>query len=43
VVKLKQFCSERLPIYMVPDRFDFHPGLPKTSTGKLDYRTLAAR
>jgi amino acid adenylation domain-containing protein len=42
VVKLKQFCSESLPVYMVPDQFEFHAGLPKTSTGKMDYRALAA-
>mgnify|MGYP001589170358 CR=1 FL=1 len=30
VVKLKQFCSQHLPVYMVPDQFDFHPALPKT-------------
>jgi hypothetical protein len=26
---------------MVPDAFEFHAALPKTSTGKMDYRTLA--
>jgi acyl-CoA synthetase (AMP-forming)/AMP-acid ligase II len=41
VVQLKRFCSEQLPIYMVPDQFAFHASLPKTSTGKMDYRKLA--
>jgi acyl-coenzyme A synthetase/AMP-(fatty) acid ligase len=39
-VQLKQFCSEHLPVYMVPDQFAFHPNLPKTSTGKMDYQAL---
>jgi len=26
---------------MVPDKFRFHPRLPKTSTDKIDYQTLA--
>ena len=40
LVKLKQFCSEHLPVYMVPDSFAFHESLPKTSTGKIDYQAL---
>ena len=40
MIKLKKFCSERLPVYMVPDRFAFHESLPKTSTDKIDYQTL---
>jgi L-proline---[L-prolyl-carrier protein] ligase len=40
VVRLKQFCSERLPVYMIPDAFTFHESLPKTSTGKTDYQSL---
>ena len=40
IVKLKQFCSGRLPAYMIPDRFQFHESLPKTSTGKTDYQSL---
>jgi amino acid adenylation domain-containing protein len=43
IVQLKRFCSELLPTYMVPDRFEFHAVLPKTSTGKMDYQTLAER
>jgi amino acid adenylation domain-containing protein len=40
VVRLKQFCSEQLPVYMIPDQFMFHESLPKTSTGKTDYQSL---
>jgi amino acid adenylation domain-containing protein len=41
IIRLKRFCSERLPLYMVPDVFQFHDGLPKTSTDKTDYQTLS--
>lgn len=40
VIALKGFCSQRLPSYMVPDRFVFAPSLPMTSTGKMDYQRL---
>jgi amino acid adenylation domain-containing protein len=40
LINLKQFCSEHLPVYMVPDSFVFHDTLPKTSTGKIDYQAL---
>jgi acyl-coenzyme A synthetase/AMP-(fatty) acid ligase len=40
VIALKRFCSERLPLYMVPDRFSFLPSLPATSTDKIDYQAL---
>jgi len=42
LIALKRFCSESLPLYMVPDAFAFHARLPKTSTDKLDYQALAA-
>ncbi len=35
-------CRERLPAYMVPDVLDFRAQLPRTSTGKVDRRALAA-
>lgn len=41
LIELKTFCSTRLPVYMIPDTFAFHPQLPKTSTAKIDYRYLA--
>jgi acyl-coenzyme A synthetase/AMP-(fatty) acid ligase len=40
LIQLKAFCSQHLPIYMVPDVFSFHAELPKTSTEKTDYQTL---
>jgi amino acid adenylation domain-containing protein len=40
LIALKQFCSEHLPPYMVPDLFAFEPSLPKTSTDKVDYQRL---
>ncbi len=39
-IAMKQFCSEQVPVYMIPDAFRFHPALPKTSTDKIDYQTL---
>jgi acyl-coenzyme A synthetase/AMP-(fatty) acid ligase len=40
MIALKQFCAERLPLYMVPDSFHFLTELPKTSTDKVDYQRL---
>jgi amino acid adenylation domain-containing protein len=40
LIELKTFCSQHLPLYMVPDTFAFHEVLPKTSTDKVDYQTL---
>jgi amino acid adenylation domain-containing protein len=40
LIKLKTFCSKHLPLYMVPDSFEIHDALPKTSTDKIDYQTL---
>jgi acyl-coenzyme A synthetase/AMP-(fatty) acid ligase len=42
MIQLKKFCSERIPVYMVPDTFTFHAQLPKTSTDKTDYQSLKA-
>jgi amino acid adenylation domain-containing protein len=42
LIELKKFCSERIPLYMIPDAFSFHSALPKTSTDKVDYQTLKA-
>lgn len=41
LVAVKQFCSQHLPVYMVPDTVKRHPKLPKTSTDKIDYQRLA--
>jgi acyl-CoA synthetase (AMP-forming)/AMP-acid ligase II len=43
MIELKTFCSQRVPVYMVPDAFGFHEDLPKTSTGKTDYEALKAK
>ena len=40
IIKLKRFCVENLPAYMIPDRFSVQPELPKTSTDKIDYQRL---
>ena len=40
VIELKRFCSENLPLYMVPDLFCSLEALPKTSTDKIDYQKL---
>jgi len=40
LIKLKAFCAQHLPVYMVPDAFSFHTELPKTSTDKTDYQSL---
>jgi amino acid adenylation domain-containing protein len=40
---LAGFCADRLPHYMVPERFEFADELPRTSTGKVDRRALAGQ
>ncbi|HSD09891.1 MAG TPA: AMP-binding protein, partial [Candidatus Binatia bacterium] len=40
VIELKRFCADILPGYMIPDHFAFADRLPRTSTGKVDYRRL---
>jgi acyl-CoA synthetase (AMP-forming)/AMP-acid ligase II len=39
-IRLKTFCSKRIPLYMIPDSFKFHDDLPKTSTGKIHLHDL---
>jgi amino acid adenylation domain-containing protein len=39
---LTEFVLERIPRYMLPDELEFRAALPKTSTGKVDRRALAA-
>lgn len=38
--ELERHLAERVPRYMVPQETFFLPGLPKTSTGKIDRRQL---
>lgn len=40
LIALKKFCAETLPTAMVPDAFEHLDALPKTSTDKIDYRSL---
>jgi acyl-coenzyme A synthetase/AMP-(fatty) acid ligase len=39
--ELRRHCLAALPKYMVPDQFEFHDALPRTSTGKVDRQALA--
>jgi amino acid adenylation domain-containing protein len=40
LIEIKRFCSEHLPLTMLPDRYSWHDALPKTSTDKIDYQRL---
>jgi amino acid adenylation domain-containing protein len=40
---LAHFCAERIPAYMIPERFEIGDELPKTSTGKIDRPALTVR
>ena len=40
LIEMKRFCSEHLPLYMIPDNFSWRDALPKTSTDKIDYQLL---
>jgi len=40
LVAFKTYSARNLPSYMIPDRFVVLEGLPRTSTDKIDYRTL---
>ncbi|MEQ8662483.1 MAG: amino acid adenylation domain-containing protein [Gammaproteobacteria bacterium] len=40
LIEMKRFCSEKIPVYMIPDTFSWHEALPKTSTDKIDYQRL---
>lgn len=40
IIELKRFCSENLPLYMIPDYFVWCESLPKTATDKTDYQRL---
>ena len=35
-------CLERIPRYALPDAFEVRQDLPRTATGKIDRRALAA-
>jgi amino acid adenylation domain-containing protein len=38
--ELTTFCADRIPRYMLPERFEFARALPRTSTGKVDRQAL---
>ena len=38
--QLKQHCAATLPRYMVPEHLEFRLALPRTSSGKVDRRSL---
>jgi amino acid adenylation domain-containing protein len=38
---LYQWCADIIPRYMIPETFEIHDSLPKTSTGKIDRQALA--
>lgn len=40
LIEMKGFCAQVLPMYMIPDRFQWHAALPKTSTDKIHYQQL---
>jgi amino acid adenylation domain-containing protein len=40
LIAMKRYCSGTLPLYMIPDLFDYRDHLPKTSTDKVDYQAL---
>ncbi len=40
LIEMKRFCSQQLPLYMIPDVFAWQEALPKTSTDKIDYQRL---
>jgi non-ribosomal peptide synthetase component E (peptide arylation enzyme) len=40
LIELKTFCSQHLPLYLVPDAFVFHDLLPRMSNDKIDYQSL---
>lgn len=40
IIEMKRFLVDHVPTYMIPDRFEFLEGLPRTSTDKIDYVRL---
>jgi L-proline---[L-prolyl-carrier protein] ligase len=40
LIAMKRFCTELLPLYMVPDQFVWLETLPRTSTDKTNYQRL---
>jgi amino acid adenylation domain-containing protein len=40
-IELASFCAARVPEHMIPESFQLRRELPRTSTGKIDRRSLA--
>lgn len=40
IIKMKEYCMNHLPSYMVPNDFIFVEDLPQTSSNKVDYQKL---
>jgi acyl-coenzyme A synthetase/AMP-(fatty) acid ligase len=40
IMFIRQFCADKLPMYMIPEKIVFLKELPKTSSGKIDIREL---
>ncbi|OQA29654.1 MAG: Surfactin synthase subunit 1 [Verrucomicrobia bacterium ADurb.Bin345] len=38
--RIRSYCDQHLPAYMVPERIVFRSRLPLTPTGKLDRRRM---
>ncbi len=38
--EVQKYCADRLPKYMVPEMVEFRESLPKTSTGKVNRKSL---
>lgn len=42
LIRLKQYCAEHIPATHIPDKFVMLEKLPKTTTGKTNYKALPA-
>ena len=40
IIKMKEFCTKYLPVYMIPNNFIFLKSMPQTSSNKVDYQKL---
>lgn len=38
--EILKICEQKLPDYMIPEKIEFVDDLPRTTRGKIDYRTL---
>lgn len=40
VIRMKEYCTKCLPMYMIPNNFMFLKSLPQTPSNKIDYQKL---